>query len=142
MFAVVEWSPVQIARPVEWMLQVAESTPPMAVIRRLVYGDPNRPEIWFRAVTWSSASEERELLGFTRSFEAACELGWDWGHAVNSWRHYHAAIRDDVNVAGKNRPAAADMVRFYREHLGNDKRSPNPPGEVDWGSTGAEGQRR
>ncbi|WP_431220348.1 hypothetical protein [Leifsonia xyli] len=107
--------PMNQARGMEWFMCVAESQPPYAVIRRFLFGDPNRPEEWFRVVTWSPSSETRELIGWCRSFEAACTVGWDYRCAFESWRHYNASRRVDATAMTKNRPAAAEMLRFYRD---------------------------
>lgn len=110
--------PMSQARAAEWLMRAAESQPPYAVIRRFLFGDPNRPEEWFRVVTYSSASEARELIGWCRTFEAACAAGWDYKCAYESWRHYNASRRVDVASMEKGRPSAAEMVKFYRESQG------------------------
>lgn len=113
---VVEWSPMAHARPSEWLLRVTESQPPYAVVRRFLYGDGNRPEEWFRVVTWAPTSEARELIGWVRTLDAACALGWDYQCAAQSWRHHQAARRVDAGTMAATRPPAADLVAFWRQH--------------------------
>jgi hypothetical protein len=111
----IEWSPAAHARPTEWLLRVTESQPPYAVVRRFLKGDPNRPEEWFRVVTWAPTSEARELVGWVRTFDAACALGWDHKCAFESWRHHMAARRVDATAMEKRKPTAAELVKFWRE---------------------------
>lgn len=96
-------------------MRVTESESPYAVVRRLLLGDPNSQEEWFRVVTWSPDSAGRELIGWCRTFEAACHAAWDHKCAYESWRHYNAAHRVDATKAAGERPPAAEMLRFYRE---------------------------
>lgn len=103
-----DWSPASYARPTEWLLRVSESQPPYAVVRRFLKGDPNRPEEWFRVVTYAPMSEARELIGWVRSFEQACALGWDFYRAFESWRHDLAARRVDAN--DMDQPPAGELV--------------------------------
>ncbi|UAJ80141.1 hypothetical protein IT072_03585 [Leifsonia sp. ZF2019] len=112
----VEWSPVTYARPMEWFLRVSESQEPYAVVRRFLKGDPNRPEEWFRVVTYAPTSEGRELVGWVSAFEAACQLGWDYKCAYESWRHHMAKNRASSEAMSAAQPPAAELVRFYREH--------------------------
>lgn len=95
--------------PTEWSLKGGRNGDVTAVIRRLEFGDYNRPDVWFRVVTWPS----RELVGYVRSLEAAAELAWDYSVALQSWQHEHAARRAE----GFTRPAAADMTRAYRQAI-------------------------
>lgn len=111
-----EWTPAAYARPMEWLLRVSESQPPYAVVRRFLKGDPNRPDEWFRVVTYAPASEGRELIGWVRALDAACQLGWDYKCASESWRHHMAARRASATEMTDTRPSAAELVRFYREH--------------------------
>lgn len=123
----VRWTPAAHARPAEWLLRMAESQPPYAVVRRFLLGDPNRPEEWFRVVTWSPTSEGRELVGWVRTFEAACALGWDYKCAYESWRHHMAARRVDAGAMAAQKPTAAELVKFWRQHqrgASGDSRSP------------------
>ncbi|WP_431247149.1 hypothetical protein [Leifsonia xyli] len=112
----VSWSPIAHAQPAEWLLRVTESQPPYAVVRRFLKGDPNRPNEWFLVVTWAPASSGRELIGWVRSFDAAWALGWDYRCAFASWRHHQAASRADAAQMEQVRPAARDLVAFWREH--------------------------
>lgn len=100
----------------EWLLRVSESQAPYSVVRRFLLGDPNRPDEWYRVVTYAPTSDARELVGWVRTLDAACQLGWDYKCAYESWRHHMAKRRasDAEMVAAK--PPAAEMVRFYREH--------------------------
>lgn len=122
---VARWSPAAHARPTEWLLRVTESQPPYAVVRRFLLGDPNRPDEWFRVVTWSSTSSGRELVGWVRSFDAACALAWDHQCAFQSWRHHMAAKRADASAMAAAKPPAADLVKFWREHRSNEE-EPRP----------------
>ncbi len=112
----IDWSPTAHARPTEWLMRVTESQQPYAVIRRVLKGDPNRPEEWFRVVTWAPSSEGRELIGWVKSFDAACALAWDHKCAYESWRHHMAARRTDAATMAKAKPPAVELVRFYRQH--------------------------
>lgn len=107
--------PMNEASPSEWLMRSGSSQPPYAVIRRFLFGDPNRSEEWFRVVTWSPSSEARELVGWCRSFEVACGLGWDYKCASDSWQHHLAARRIDQAEALKRRPTAAELAKFYRK---------------------------
>ena len=111
----VEWSPAAHARPTEWLQRVTESQPPYAVIRRFLLGDPNRPEEWFRVVTWSPTSEARELIGWVRTFDAACAVGWDHYCAFESWRSHMAPQRTDSSAMNQLKPAASELVKFWRK---------------------------
>lgn len=112
----VEWRPAAHARAAEWLLRVTESQPPYGVVRRFLMGDPNRPEEWFRVVTWAPSSDARELVGWVRSFDAACALAWDHKCAFESWRHHMASRRIDSAAMAASKPAAAELVRFWRQH--------------------------
>ncbi|MFF2054093.1 hypothetical protein ACFVU2_20980 [Leifsonia sp. NPDC058194] len=98
----------------EWLLRASESQPPYAVVRRMLMGDPNRPEEWFRVVTYAPTSEARELIGWVRTLEDACQLGWDYKVAFEEWRHDRAARRVDANQM--ETPPAGELVKFWREH--------------------------
>lgn len=109
--------PLSQARPVEWLMRTTDSQPPYAVIRRLLKGDPNRPEEWFRVVTWAPGSEERELIGYVRTIDDAATLAWDYKCAFESWRHHLAASRIDAAEMARRQPPAADLVKFYRDRV-------------------------
>jgi hypothetical protein len=111
---VAPWHPVVNAQATEWVLRQGAAGEAYAVVRRFAFGDPNRPEIWFRVVTWAQQSEGRELIGWCRTLEAAAAAGWDHRCAYESWRHHLAAKRTDTATMARERPPAADMVRFYR----------------------------
>lgn len=123
---VAEWNPSANARPSEWLLRMNEHENPYAVVRRFLYGDRNHPEEWFRVVTWSPTSETRELIGWVRTFDAACKLGWDYHLAYESWRHHLAARRADPAQMEAARRPAAELVRFYREHQAETTKDPRP----------------
>lgn len=112
----VDWSPTAYARPMEWFLRVSESQPPYAVVRRIPKGDPNRPEDWYRVVTYAPTSEGRELIGWVRTLDAAAQLGWDYKCAFDSWRHHMAERRASDEEMTASRPSPVDMVTFYRRH--------------------------
>lgn len=99
----------------EWYLRVAESQPPYAVVRRIPKGDPNRPEDWYRVVTYAPTSQARELIGWVRTLDAACQLGWDYKCAHESWRHHMAKRRASDSEMAAAKPPAAELVRFYRQ---------------------------
>lgn len=119
-----EWHPVANAQPTEWLLRQGALGAPYAVIRRFAFGDPNRPDIWFRVVTWAPTSQGRELIGWCRTLEAAASVAWDHRCAAESWRHHMAARRVDAGTMAAQRPAAAELVRFYRAAL---RRRPTTP---------------
>ena len=108
------WHPVANAHASEWLLRQGSMDTPYAVVRRFAFGDPNRPDIWYRVVTWAPRSEGRELIGWCRTLEAAASAGWDHRCAAESWRHHLAAKRTDAAAMDRQRPPAADLVRFYR----------------------------
>ncbi|WP_431246175.1 hypothetical protein [Leifsonia xyli] len=108
------WHPVANAQPAEWLLRQGALGSPYGVIRRFGFGDPNRPDVWFRVVTWAPTSEGRELIGWCRTLEAAAAAAWDHRCAAESWRHHMAARRTDAAAMAAQRPAAAELVRFYR----------------------------
>jgi hypothetical protein len=116
------WHPVANAQPTEWLLRQGAAGTPYAVVRRFAFGDPNRPDIWFRVVTWAPTSTGRELIGWCRTLEAAAAAGWDHRCAAESWRHHMAARRTDPSTMASSRPSAAELVRFYRAAL---RRSPS-----------------
>jgi hypothetical protein len=124
--AVAPWHPVVNAQPTEWVLRQGAAGEPYAVVRRFAFGDPNRPEIWFRIVTWAQRSEGRELIGWCRSLEAAASAAWDHRCAYESWRHHLAAKRTDSATMARERPPAAEMVRFYRAAM--RRRAAEPQG--------------
>lgn len=97
-------------------MRVADSQPPYAVIRRMLLGDPNKPEEWFRVVTWAPESKGRELIGWVRTFDAAAGLGWDHYCAYQSWRGHMAAKRMDAAQMSAQKPPAEELVNFWRQH--------------------------
>lgn len=102
------------AHPTEWVLRQGAAGMSYAVVRRFAFGDPGRPEVWFRVVTWAAASAERELIGWCRTLEAAAKVAWDYRCASESWRHHMASRRVDAATMAAQRPRAAELVRFYR----------------------------
>lgn len=112
-----QWSPATQARPVEWLMRQTESQPPYAVVRRFLFGDPNRPEEWFRVVTWAPTSSDRQMIGWCRTFDAATAAGWDYKCAYESWRHHMASRRVDAGRMAAEQPSPAELVRFYRASL-------------------------
>lgn len=131
------WHPVANAHPAEWILRQGALGPPYAVVRRFAFGDPNRPEVWFRVVTWAPDSAGRELIGWCRTLEAAAAAGWDHRCASESWRHHMAATRTDAKTMAEQRPPAAELLRFYRSAL---RRTPRP-GTMDDRARGGAGDR-
>lgn len=105
------------ALPTEWVLRQGAMGAPYAVVRRFAFGDPNRPEVWFRVVTWAPASRGRELIGWCRTLEAAAAVAWDHRCAAESWRHHMASKRVDAAGMASQRPSASELVRFYRAAL-------------------------
>lgn len=97
-------------------MRTSISESPYAVIRHFRFGNPNHAEEWYRVVTWSPRSDQRELIGWCQTFEAACNVGWDYHMALTSWQHHLAARRVDMAEANRQRPSAADLVKFYREN--------------------------
>ncbi|CAD5999106.1 hypothetical protein [Agreia sp. COWG] len=112
-----DWHPSQLLEPAEWFLRPSKTEPPVAVIRRLSRRAPDglTEEVWFRVVTWSSASEHRELVGWCRTLEAAAAAGWDHYNAHRSWLHHVGAAPRNGPPPAK--PPAAEMLRFYRDRL-------------------------
>ncbi len=112
------------AQPTEWLLRQGSLGAPYAVIRRFAFGDPNRPDVWFRVVTWAPTSDGRELIGWCRTLEAAAAVAWDHRCAAESWRHHMAARRTDTATMAAQRPPASELVRFYRAALRKDSSGP------------------
>lgn len=112
-----DWHPVANAYATEWILRQGALGAPYAVVRRFGFGDPNRPDVWYRVVTWAPASEGRELIGWCRTLEAAAAAAWDHRCAFESWRHHRAATRTDAATMAAERPPAAELLRFYRSAL-------------------------
>jgi hypothetical protein len=116
---VARWHPVVNAHAAEWLLRQGTAGQPYAIVRRFEFGDPNQAQIWFRVVTWAQNSQDRELIGWCRTLEAAAAAGWDHRCAYESWRHHLAAKRTDAATMSRERPPAAEMVRFYRAAMRN-----------------------
>jgi hypothetical protein len=117
------------AQPTEWLLSQGALGTPYAVVRRFAFGDPHRPDIWFRVVTWAPHSNGRELIGWCRTLEAASAVAWDHRCAAESWRHHLARQRSDAATMAARRPSAAELVRFYRAALatqGEQRLRPSP----------------
>lgn len=114
-----DWSPVTQAHPVEWVMQAAPGQPPYAVIRLIGFGDPSRPELFYRVVTWAPASDGRRLLGYCRSLTEAAELAWDFKLAYASLRHHVASRRGDISTLDALAADPAELVRFFREQQRN-----------------------
>ena len=73
-----EWEPFQMAEPVEWRLVYSvRPYDPIGLIRRLEFGPSWKPEIWYRAVTFSRDPAGRELVGYARTGEHAARLLWE-----------------------------------------------------------------
>ncbi|MFJ3393981.1 hypothetical protein [Leifsonia aquatica] len=108
-------------------MRVSESQPPYAVVRRLLLGDPNRPEVWFRVVTWAPSSGDRELIGFVRTLDLAAQLAWDYHCAFNEWRHHLAARRASVEDMRAQQPSPSELVKFWREHKSRPQRPDSRP---------------
>lgn len=109
-----DWHPVTALEPAEWFLRPSTTEHPCAVIRRLSRRAPNglTEEVWFRVVTWSPMSQDRELIGWCRTIEAAAAVGWDHYLAHRSWMHHVGAAPRTGDPPVK--PPAAEMLRFYR----------------------------
>jgi hypothetical protein len=129
---VAPWHPVANAHASEWLLRQGVMDAPYAVVRRFAFGDPNRPEVWFRVVTWAPNSRDREPIGWCRTLEAGAAAGWDHRCASESWRHHLAARRTDAATMDRERPPAADLVRFYRASL----RRPSTAGTMERTTSG------
>lgn len=116
------------AQPTEWLLSQGALGTPYAVVRRFAFGDANRPDIWFRVVTWAPRSDGRELIGWCRTLEAAAAVAWDHRCAAESWRHHMAKRRSDAATMAAQRPSASELVRFYRASLASQgARALRPP---------------
>ncbi|SKA87051.1 hypothetical protein SAMN06295879_1023 [Agreia bicolorata] len=118
-----DWHPTQALEPAEWYLRPAKAEDPVAVIRRLSKRsrDGQSEEVWFRVVTWSPRSEDRELIGWCRTLQAAATAGWDYQNALRSWMHNVYAVPRNGPPPAK--PPAADLLHFYREQ----KETPSRP---------------
>jgi hypothetical protein len=110
----VDWHPVQILEPAEWYLRTARTENPDAVIRRLSTWslDQRTETVWYRVVTWARRSEDRELIGWCRTLEAAAQAAWDHHLALNSWQRHSASPRYDTPPP---KPPATELLRVYRE---------------------------
>ncbi|RFA11487.1 hypothetical protein B7R21_12315 [Subtercola boreus] len=112
----VDWHPSRLAQPVEWMLQHPVSPRPFAVIRLIRFpAQKGTVDAWYRVVTWSQKSADRELVGWCLSLEAACEAAWDYFRAMSSWQHAQAATRMHERPGGApSKPPAHDLLLAYR----------------------------
>ncbi|TQL53160.1 hypothetical protein [Subtercola boreus] len=112
----VDWHPARLAQPVEWMLQHPVSPRPFAVIRLIRFpAQKGTVDAWYRVVTWSAGSSDRELVGWCLSLEAACEAAWDYFRAMSSWQHAQAATRMHERPGGAPpKPPAHDLLLAYR----------------------------
>jgi hypothetical protein len=122
-----EWHPVAQARPVEWVMS-AGPTENYAVIRELDYGNANRPDVYFRVVTWAPTSESRRLVGYTRTLAEAAQLAWDYRRAYAGLRHHYASRRADMSVIDKLSEDPAELVRFWRQQTASRGTTPDAPG--------------
>jgi hypothetical protein len=87
----VDWHPFRLADPVEWHIRYPVSVPPIGVVRRLEFGI--RPDVWFRAVTWSEDSTRRRLIGYFATPEDAAAAVWGEYLARSTAQHRVAATR-------------------------------------------------
>jgi hypothetical protein len=113
---------VSALEPAEWFLRPSKTEPPIAVVRRISQRAANQltEEVWFRVVTWAEASENRELIGWCRTPEAAAAAGWDYYLALRSWMHHVAAV--PRNGPPPPKPPAAEMLRALRESRAAENR--------------------
>lgn len=79
-----EWHPVGLADPVEWIVKHPTEPSPWGLIRKLRFQDGMVASTWFRAVTWSGRSEDRQLIGYSKTLEDAARAVWD--HAYQERR--------------------------------------------------------
>jgi hypothetical protein len=100
-----EWQPAQMAQPMEWVLIPYHRAIPIGVIRRLEFdGTTSKdPDVWYRAVTYSDRSEHRELIGYARTFEAACRAAFDYELERQRTRHAIAAVRAHERPRGSDK---------------------------------------
>lgn len=88
-----DWHPFRLADPVEWYIRYPVSVPPIGVVRRLEFGI--KPDVWFRAVTWSEESARRRLLGYFATPEDAAAAVWQAYLVESRAQHEQAAKRAD-----------------------------------------------
>lgn len=100
-----------ITVPMEWVFKGNRNGGETAIIRRFLFGYPHQE--WFRVVTYSPSSAERELIGWCKTMEAAQTVAWDYSNALDTWRHREAAHRGEYTAP----PPAAELLRAYREAL-------------------------
>jgi hypothetical protein len=112
------WHPASTAERSEWELRPSATENPYALIRRIQTRDSHGPqaEVWFRVVTWASRSEDRELIGWRRTLEAAA--AWDFNLAASSLQHSIGAVRGHGTPGNvPKRPAPPDLLRAYRHNV-------------------------
>ena len=100
------------AQPTEWLLSQGALGTPYAIVRHFAFGDVNRPDVWFRVVTWAPRSEERELIGWCRTLEAASAVAWD--PKARSFLVGHAARQ--------RRGTADPPVESIKRKMGQERR--------------------
>ncbi|WP_146078124.1 hypothetical protein [Subtercola sp. Z020] len=112
----VDWHPSRLAQPVEWMLQHPVSPRPFAVIRLIRFpAQKGTVDSWYRIVTWSEKSADRELIGWCLTPESAAEAAWDYFRAYSSWQHAQAATRMHERPGGPPpKPPAYELLLAYR----------------------------
>lgn len=74
---ITNWHPSRIAKPVEWHMHNGWPPDPIAVIRKMERQNGNQVEVFYRAVTWSPSSTERELIGYYRTGDDAAQAAWN-----------------------------------------------------------------
>jgi hypothetical protein len=87
----VDWHPFSLADPVEWYIRYPVDVAPIGVVRRLEFGI--KPDVWFRAVTWSEDSTRRQLIGYFTTPQDAAQAVWQAYLAESRAQHQQAAKR-------------------------------------------------
>ena len=90
-----------MAEPLEWQLVYSvRPYDPIGLIRRREFGDSWRPDVFCRAVTFSSDPTARELADYTRSPEQAAWLLWERMLDESRTKSLRAGRRQDERGEG------------------------------------------
>lgn len=107
--------------PTEWVFKGGRNGDETAIIRRIDFGSNQNPTIWYRVVTYSPSSAERQLIGWCKTMDAAQSVAWDYSCAIDSWMHAQAATRRDHYTPPAD---PAELVRAYRDAKREHEKKP------------------
>lgn len=122
-----DWHPIRMAYPVQkdadgdcrWYMAngpIEVEHERFAILTRLRFN----AETWYRATTWASRSDDRELLGYFRNLPTAAAYAWE-DHLLRG-RELHGMKAGTYTGAA---PPHGRPVGFRY----NDENAPHPPRE-------------